>query len=63
MVDVGVIHGRFQILHLKHMEYLLAAKMRCKKLYVGISNPDDSYIKDSENDKKRSKKTANPLTY
>ena len=24
MVDVGVIHGRFQILHLKHMEYLLA---------------------------------------
>ncbi|QUO32037.1 nicotinate-nucleotide adenylyltransferase [Faecalicatena sp. Marseille-Q4148] len=63
MVDVGVIHGRFQILHLKHMEYLLAAKMRCKKLYVGISNPDDSYIKESENDKKRSKKTANPLTY
>ncbi|WP_199413554.1 hypothetical protein [Coprococcus sp. AF21-14LB] len=52
MVDVGVIHGRFQILHLKHMEYLLAAKMRCKKLYVGISNPDDSYIKESENDKK-----------
>lgn len=22
----GVIHGRFQCLHLKHMEYLLAAK-------------------------------------
>ena len=39
MTETGVIHGRFQILHLKHMEYILAAKMRCKKLYIGITNP------------------------
>lgn len=63
MVETGVIHGRFQVLHLKHMEYLLAAKMRCKKLYIGISNPDDSYIKESESDKQRSTKAANPFTY
>lgn len=63
MVESGVIHGRFQVLHLKHMEYLLAAKMRCKKLYVGISNPDESYTRMNENDRKRSTKQANPFTY
>ena len=30
MTETGVIHGRFQVLHLKHMEYFLAAKMRCR---------------------------------
>lgn len=63
MVETGVIHGRFQVLHLKHMEYLLAAKMRCKKLYIGISNPDASYIEESENDKNRSRRASNPFTY
>lgn len=40
MTERGVVHGRFQGLHLKHMEYLLAAKMRCRYLYVGITHPD-----------------------
>ena len=26
MTEIGVVNGRFQILHLKHMEYILAAK-------------------------------------
>ena len=26
MTETGVIHGRFQVLHLKHMEYLLASQ-------------------------------------
>ena len=56
MVDIGVVHGRFQILHLKHMEYLLAAKMRCKKLIIGITNPDGVYGRGH-------KDAANPLTY
>ena len=30
MVENGVIFGRYQIFHLKHMEGVLAAKMRCK---------------------------------
>ena len=63
MIDIGVVYGRFQILHLKHLEYILAAKMRCRKLYVGISFPDESYIQeDSEMDEER-KKSSNPLTY
>ena len=36
MIEKGLVYGRFQILHLKHVEYILAAKMRCKRLYIGI---------------------------
>lgn len=63
MEECGVIHGRFQVLHLKHMEYLMEAKKRCKILIIGISNPDSSYVCQSENDRNRSKKVNNPFTY
>ena len=63
MVEKGVVNARFQVLHLKHMEYLLAAKMRCQKLYIGITNPDPSYVRESVNDENRSTRGANPLTY
>lgn len=63
MTEKGVANARFQVLHLKHMEYLLAAKMRCKKLYIGISNPDLSMVRESVNDEKRSTPEANPFTY
>nr|WP_294493397.1 nicotinate-nucleotide adenylyltransferase [uncultured Mediterraneibacter sp.] len=64
MTETGVIHGRFQVLHLKHMEYLLAAKMRCKMLYVGITHPDISaYPASSPLDEHGTTKTDNPLTY
>lgn len=51
MEEIGVIHGRFQIFHLKHMEYMLAVKMRCRKLIVGIMEPDGGRTE------------RNPLTY
>ncbi|MGO5052647.1 nicotinate-nucleotide adenylyltransferase [Lachnospiraceae bacterium LCP25S3_G4] len=63
MVELGVVHGRFQILHLKHIEYILAAKMRCKKLIIGITHSDMNYIRESVNDLKSSTKEANPCTY
>ena len=64
MTETGVIHGRFQVLHLKHMEYLLAAKMRCRMLYVGITHPDISaYPASSPLDEHGTTKTDNPLTY
>ncbi|MDD3402908.1 MAG: nicotinate-nucleotide adenylyltransferase [Hespellia sp.] len=63
MVETGVIHGRFQVLHLKHMEYLLAAKMRCKTLYIGITHPDDLYLGGIEEDRHGIRKSDNPLTY
>ena len=63
MVETGVVHGRFQVMHLKHMEYILAAKMRCSKLYIGLTNPDRLHTRESVNDIKRSEPSANPLSY
>ncbi|MHA2009472.1 MAG: nicotinate-nucleotide adenylyltransferase, partial [Promethearchaeota archaeon] len=40
--DLGVIHGRFQVLHNDHIKYLMAGKKLCKYLVVGITNPDPS---------------------
>ena len=63
MKRTGVVNGRFQVLHLKHMEYILAAKMRGGKLYIGLTNPDSLHTRESVNDANRSAKYANPLTY
>ncbi|MFX0141440.1 MAG: adenylyltransferase/cytidyltransferase family protein [Candidatus Hodarchaeota archaeon] len=61
--NVGVIHGRFQVLHNDHIKYLLAGKYLCNHLIVGITNPDPSLTRDSEANPHRSKPLANPLTY
>ena len=63
MVDNGVIHGRFQIFHLKHMEYLLAAKMHCRKLYIGIARPDNTFTASSPLDVHGTTRRDNPMTY
>ena len=63
MVDTGVIHGRFQILHNDHLKYLLAGKARCRHMVVGITNPDPTLTRDDPADPKRSLLAANPLTY
>lgn len=60
---VGVIHGRFQMLHLGHMEYLLAGKERCEHLLIGISNPDASLVRYSAANPHRSAPRSNPLSY
>lgn len=61
--NLGVIHGRFQILHLDHLEYLLTGKRRCEHLVVGITNPDPSLSREDPADPGRSAPEANPLTY
>jgi len=61
--ETGVIHGRFQILHLDHMKYLLAGKALCRHLIVGITNPDPVLTKADPADPARSSAAANPLTY
>ena len=64
MLKTGVIFARFQILHLKQMEYVLAAKMRCKKLYIGITHPDIvAFAATSELDTNGITKRDNPLTF
>lgn len=64
MVEKGVIFGRYQIFHLKHMEGVLAAKMRCNKLYIGVTHPDIvAYAATSPLDVNGVTKRENPLTY
>lgn len=61
--DVAVIHGRFQPLHIGHMEYLLAGKARCELLVVGITNPDPWQLGGEKSDPARGEPEANPFTY
>jgi nicotinamide-nucleotide adenylyltransferase len=63
MTEVGVIHGRFQVLHHDHLKYLLAGKSRCMHLVVGVTNPDPSLTREDAADPHRSAPEANPLTY
>jgi nicotinamide-nucleotide adenylyltransferase len=63
MTKIGVVHGRFQPLHLEHLKYFLAAKKKCDFLIVGITNPDPSLTKDDETNPQRSLDTSNPFTY
>ncbi|WP_033213689.1 nicotinate-nucleotide adenylyltransferase [Kitasatospora phosalacinea] len=60
---IGVIHGRFQMLHLGHLEYLLAGADRCRTLVVGITNPDPWTTADEPSDPERGRPESNPCTY
>lgn len=60
---IGVVHGRFQILHNDHLKYILAAKERCRELVIAITNPDPQLTLEEADDVHRSSPLANPLTY
>jgi len=59
----GLVLGRFQPLHVGHMEYLEAAKEGCERLIVGITNPDTSSLTYNQADPNRSKGESNPFSY
>ncbi|MEA4856525.1 nicotinate-nucleotide adenylyltransferase [Solidesulfovibrio sp.] len=62
-VPIGVIHGRFQVLHNDQLRYLLAGRARCRHLVVGVTNPDPGHSRPEAADPNRSDPAANPLTY
>lgn len=60
----GSAHGRFQILHLDHLDYLLAAAANCDFLRVGVTQPDPHRLLSShQGAAHRHQPHANPLTY
>ena len=59
----GVIHGRFQVLHNDHVNYIMAGKALCHHLIIGITNPDPGLTRQEGADPNRSLESANPLTY
>lgn len=63
MVELGFIHGRFQLFHNDHLNYALLAKERCKKLIVGITSPENASLIREEVDPHRSEAASNPFTY
>ncbi|MDQ7832887.1 MAG: nicotinate-nucleotide adenylyltransferase [Desulfovibrionaceae bacterium] len=63
MHDLGVIHGRFQVLHNDHLAYLLDGASRCRHLVVGVTNPDPFLTAPDVSDPSRSDPANNPLTY
>lgn len=63
MVELGFIHGRFQLFHNDHLQYALLAKEQCKKLIVGITSPENSSLIREEVDPHRSEAASNPFTY
>ena len=63
MIELGFIHGRFQLFHNDHLQYALLAKERCKKLIVGITSPENASLIREEVDPHRSEAASNPFTY
>lgn len=60
---VGVVHGRFQLLHNDHVKYIMAGMERCERLVIGICNPDEERTSFSDVDPHRSYKGSNPFSY
>lgn len=63
MIELGFIHGRFQLFHNDHLRYALLAKEQCKKLIVGITSPENAALIREEVDPHRSEAASNPFTY
>ena len=63
MKNTGVIHGRFQPLHLDHMNYIVSGLTRVDFMYIGITNPDPILTKTDSADPNRSLPNSNPCTY
>jgi nicotinamide-nucleotide adenylyltransferase len=62
-VTRGMIHGRFQPFHNGHLEYLRGAAARSDEVFVGVTNPDPTRIKEEPSDPLRHLPESNPFTY
>lgn len=60
---IGSVHGRFQLPHLGHQEYIQAAIERCEFLWIGIARPDIQENLPCDIAKHREERESNPLTY
>jgi cytidyltransferase-like protein len=58
-----MVHGRFQPFHAGHLEYLVAAAARCRRLAVGITNPEGFPTRLEPDDPERHLPESNPFTY
>jgi cytidyltransferase-like protein len=59
----GCVHGRFQPFHSGHLEYALLAKKRCRRLLIGVTNPDLTWFMPEAANANRHTAESNPFTY
>src|SRR5437763_15036979 len=59
----GMIHGRFQPFHNGHLEYLRGAAERSDEVWIGITNPDPTRVKEEASDPLRHLPESNPWSY
>ena len=62
-MSLGMIHGRFQPFHNGHLEYLRGAAARSDAVFVGITNPDPTRVKEEPSDPLRHLPESNPFSY
>jgi nicotinamide-nucleotide adenylyltransferase len=62
-MGLGMIHGRFQPFHNGHLEYLRGAAACSDEVFVGITNPDPTRIKEEPSDPLRHLPESNPFSY
>ncbi len=61
--EYGMVHGRFQPFHNEHLEYARKAAERCRRLIVGITNPDPSEVSPESTSLHRHLTENNPYTF
>jgi len=62
-IHYGIVLGRMQPLHIGHLEYLAAARARCDRLVIGVTNPDIRALVHDTADPDRSREDHNPFAY
>ena len=60
---VGIVHGRFQPLHIGHEEYIFEAKKKCAHLVIGITNSEPGHIRKESSASHRDEPSANRFNY
>lgn len=63
MVKFGIAHGRFQPLHLEHLDYILYIKDKCDHCVVAITNPFPTEVEPTELSPHRHEPDANPWSF
>ena len=61
--SIGSVHGRFQVFHNDHLDYLLAGLAQCEHLLVGITSYLVTSLSQSDTAPHRGQAQNNPLTY
>jgi nicotinamide mononucleotide adenylyltransferase len=63
LTPIGMVHGRFQPVHIEHFGYIMRGLSRCSHLVIGITNPDPSDIQSEPSSPHRHLEDSNPFTF